>query len=204
MGINQELMTLIPALVLFCFAAAFTPGPNNILLTFSGANFGVKRTIPHIVGIRVGMTLIHLVMLLGLGSLFIMLPTLHLVLQIVACGYILFLASKILRSNAPNKQEQTLSEPMSINQAALFQLVNPKSITMILSLCSALTIPGDLFWHSALLGILIFNIVGVCCALFWVFTGKYISRYLHNPKHLKRFNLVMALLLISCLPLIFI
>ncbi|MBQ4852750.1 LysE family translocator [Pseudoalteromonas sp. MMG012] len=200
---NEELIALIPALVLFCFIAAFTPGPNNILLTLSGAKFGVKRTMPHIFGIRVGMTVMHILMLCGLGSLFSMLPILHAALQAIACGYILYLASKIIQSGAQvNSQE--LLQPMSVNQAAVFQLINPKSISMLLSLCSALTIPGALFWDSAILGLVVFNLVGICCAVFWVFAGKYINRYLHKPKQRSRFNIVMALLLVTCLPLIFI
>ena len=201
---GNELMALVPALVLFCFAAAFTPGPNNILLTRSGAHFGVKQTLPHIIGIRVGMSLIHIAMLLGLGTLFLMVPTLHVVLQILASCYIVFLAYKIWHSGVPLQQNSDTLKPMTMRQAALFQLINPKSISMILSLCSALTLPGELFWYSAILGLIIFNIVGVSCALFWVCTGKYISRYLHSATHVKRFNSVMALLLMTCLPLIFI
>lgn len=201
---SAELLTLIPALILFCFAAAFTPGPNNILLTYSGANFGVKRSLNHVIGIRVGMTAIHVIMLFGLGSLFLALPVLHAALQVVASLYIVYLAIKIARTSTIKKQDSLLVEPMSIKQAALFQIVNPKSLTMIISVCSALTLPGDLYWHSAIMGLIIFNIVGVCCALFWVTTGKYISKYLQSPQSLKRFNLIMAVLLLGCLPLIFI
>ena len=200
---NEELLALIPALMLFCFAASFTPGPNNILLTYSGANFGIKRSINHVIGIRVGMTILHIIMLLGLGSLFIALPIAHIILQILASVYILYLAIKIARTNSLNKHTSLLTKPMSIKQAALFQIVNPKSLTMLLSVCSALTLPGDMCWYSALAWLIIFNLVGTLCALFWVTTGRYISQYLQSPHSMQRFNLVMAILLLGCLPLIF-
>ncbi|MBQ4811867.1 lysine transporter LysE [Pseudoalteromonas luteoviolacea] len=197
-----ELIALIPALVMFSLAASITPGPNNILLTYSGANFGIRKTMPHIAGIRAGMTLIHIVMLIGLGQLLVKNPNVHMLFKLLASGYILYLAYKICLSRSTNSTSQDQSRPMSFVEAAIFQLINPKCIATLLSLSTALTLPGELYWPSAILGVLMFNIVALFSGFSWIYFGKVISQKLQNPKHQQYFNYVMASLLLVCLPLI--
>ncbi|KZN28925.1 hypothetical protein N480_09160 [Pseudoalteromonas luteoviolacea S2607] len=197
-----ELIALIPALVMFSFAASITPGPNNILLTYSGANFGVRKTVPHIAGIRAGMTLIHIVMLIGLGQLLASNPNIHMLFKLLASGYILYLAYKICLSRSANSTKQDQSRPMSFIEAAIFQLINPKCIATLLSLSTALTLPGELYWPSAILGVLMFNVVALFSGFSWIYFGKVISQKLQNPMHQQYFNYAMAALLLVCLPLI--
>lgn len=198
---TNTVLSLLPALILFSISATLTPGPNNILLAYSGANFGFRKTLPHIVGIRIGMTCMHLAMLLGLGKLFEQFPMLHQVLSVFAASYIIYLAIKIARGK-PNSSNSSAS-PMTFSQAALFQLVNPKSWAMLLTLVTALTLPNEQYWPSALLGLIVFNLATLPCSFFWVGVGRYLKGFLQNPQKLKRFNLVMASLLLLTLPLIF-
>ncbi|MFY8350280.1 LysE family translocator [Pseudoalteromonas sp. SSM20] len=198
---TNTVLSLLPALILFSISATLTPGPNNILLAYSGANFGFRKTLPHIVGIRIGMTCMHLAMLLGLGKLFEQFPMLHQVLSVFAASYIIYLAIKIARGK-PNSSNSSAS-PMTFSQAALFQLVNPKSWAMLLTLVTALTLPNEQYWPSALLGVIVFNLATLPCSFFWVGVGRYLKGFLQNPQKLKRFNLVMASLLLLTLPLIF-
>lgn len=198
---TSAVLSLLPALILFSISATPTPGPNNILLAYSGANFGFRKTLPHIVGIRIGMTCMHLAMLLGLGKLFEQYPMLHQVLSAFAASYIIYLAIKIARGK-PNSSNSSAS-PMTFSQAALFQLVNPKSWAMLLTLVTALTLPNEQYWPSALLGVIVFNLATLPCSFFWVGVGRYLKGFLQNPQKLKRFNLVMATLLLLTLPLIF-
>jgi threonine/homoserine/homoserine lactone efflux protein len=198
---SSTVLSLLPALILFSISATLTPGPNNILLAYSGANFGFRKTLPHIVGIRIGMTCMHLAMLLGLGKLFEQYPMLHQVLSVFAASYIIYLAIKIARGK-PNSSNSSAS-PMTFSQAALFQLVNPKSWAMLLTLVTALTLPNEQYWPSALLGVIVFNLATLPCSFFWVGVGRYLKGFLQNPQKLKRFNLVMASLLLLTLPLIF-
>lgn len=198
---TNTVLSLLPALILFSISATLTPGPNNILLAYSGANFGFRKTLPHIVGIRIGMTCMHLAMLLGLGKLFEQYPMLHQVLSVFAASYIIYLAIKIARGK-PNSSNSSAS-PMTFSQAALFQLVNPKSWAMLLTLVTALTLPNEQYWPSALLGLIVFNLATLPCSFFWVGVGRYLKGFLQNPQKLKRFNLVMASLLLLTLPLIF-
>ena len=198
---TSTVLSLLPALILFSISATLTPGPNNILLAYSGANFGFRKTLPHIVGIRIGMTCMHLAMLLGLGKLFEQYPMLHQVLSAFAASYIIYLAIKIARGK-PNSSNSSAS-PMTFSQAALFQLVNPKSWAMLLTLVTALTLPNEQYWPSALLGVIVFNLATLPCSFFWVGVGRFLNGFLQNPQKLKRFNLVMASLLLLTLPLIF-
>ena len=198
---SSTVLSLLPALILFSISATLTPGPNNILLAYSGANFGFRKTLPHIVGIRIGMTCMHLAMLLGLGKLFEQYQMLHQVLSVFAASYIIYLAIKIARGK-PNSSNSSAS-PMTFSQAALFQLVNPKSWAMLLTLVTALTLPNEQYWPSALLGVIVFNLATLPCSFFWVGVGRYLKGFLQNPQKLKRFNLVMASLLLLTLPLIF-
>ncbi|MBQ4876162.1 LysE family translocator [Pseudoalteromonas luteoviolacea] len=197
-----ELSTLLPALILFSFTASITPGPNNILLTYSGSKFGIKKTLPHIVGIRAGMTIIHIMMLMGLGHLVLAIPPLHFTFKLLASGYIVYLACKIAFKHTKSSQKQQQAQPLSFMQGALFQLINPKSMATLLSLTTALTLPGEYYWHSAILGVVVFNIVALGSGLSWIYFGKVLSNKLQNPAHMQRFNYAMASLLLACLPLI--
>ncbi|WP_348772557.1 LysE family translocator [Pseudoalteromonas luteoviolacea] len=198
----MEIFTLLPALMLFSFAASITPGPNNILLTYSGSQFGIKKTMPHLIGIRAGMTVIHIIMLMGLGHLVLANPQLHLTFKFLASGYIIYLAYKIAFKHAKNSLQPQQAKPLSFMQAALFQLINPKTMATLLSLTTALTLPGDFYWHSAILGVLVFNIVALGSGLSWTYFGKVISTKLQNQAHMQKFNYLMASLLLACLPLI--
>ncbi|MBQ4837597.1 LysE family translocator [Pseudoalteromonas luteoviolacea] len=199
---SVEIFTLLPALMLFSFAASITPGPNNILLTYSGSQFGIKKTMPHLIGIRAGMTVIHIIMLMGLGHLVLANPQLHLTFKFLASGYIIYLAYKIAFKHAKNSLQPQQAKPLSFMQAALFQLINPKTMATLLSLTTALTLPGDFYWHSAILGVLVFNIVALGSGLSWTYFGKVISTKLQNQAHMQKFNYLMASLLLACLPLI--
>ncbi len=198
--LTESLIVLLPSLLLFSISATLTPGPNNILLAYSGANFGVKNTLAHIFGIRFGMTCIHIVMLLGLGTLFERFPQLHQLLTLLACSYMVYLAIKIVKSK--NGQAKNQTQPMTFVQAALFQLINPKSWAMLLTLVTALTLPGNEYWSSAIFGIIVFNLATLPCSFFWVLIGCYMKRFLDNHTRLKQFNIVMAVLLLLTIPLI--
>ena len=142
---NTALLELIPALALFCLISTITPGPNNILLAHSGANFGIRRTLPHVLGIRCGMTLLHIVILLGLGEIFRLWPVMHDVFTFIAAGYIVYMSAKIAFAKMHSSKNSL--KPMTILQAASFQAINPKSWASLMSASTLFTLPGDFFGH---------------------------------------------------------
>jgi len=132
---------LLAALAGFALVSSITPGPNNVMVMASGANFGLRRTVPHILGIACGFVVMLLLVGLGLARLFEMFPVIRLVLTVVSALYLLWLAWKIAHA-APFGSDSARGRPFSFLQAALFQWVNPKAWMMALSAIT-LYAPGD-------------------------------------------------------------
>lgn len=198
---DSALINIIPSIMLFCFISTITPGPNNILLAHSGAKFGVIKTLPHILGIRCGMTLLHLTILLGLGQVFQRWPAVHSICAYVASGYIIYMALKIALAKVHSVNNH--GKPMGILQAAAFQVINPKSWASLITASSVFTLSGDLFWPSAFLGILMFNTATIPGTFMWVTIGKVVSGKLQDPRYNRMFNVTMGALLLTTLPMIF-
>ena len=124
---------LFAALFAFAFVSSVTPGPNNLMLMASGANFGFKRTIPHMLGVGIGFTLMVVLVGAGLMQLFDLYPVSYDVLRVVCVIYLSYLAYRIATAAAPEHQADSTAKPFSFLQAALFQWVNPKAWTMALT-----------------------------------------------------------------------
>ena len=77
---------LILALIGFAFATSITPGPNNLMLMASGANFGFRRSVPHMLGISLGHMLMIVLVGLGLNQLFVAFPPLELAMKLASVG----------------------------------------------------------------------------------------------------------------------
>lgn len=132
----MDLPTLL-SFSLFAFVAAFTPGPNNVMLAASGANFGFRASLPHILGVFTGFTILVVAAGFGLASLFAALPALYDILKIISILFLLYLAWKI--ANEGHAETRHDDRPLRFWQAAMFQLVNPKGITVIISSVTAYT-----------------------------------------------------------------
>lgn len=198
---NPELLSIVPSIMLFCFITTVTPGPNNILLAHSAAQFGVVKTLPHVLGIRCGMTILHLTILLGLGQVFQRWPTMHTICTYIAAGYIVYMSLKIAFAKVHSIKND--AKPMGILEAAMFQVINPKSWASLITASSVFTLTGDLFWPSALLGILFFNTATLPGTFMWITIGKLVSTKLQHPRYNRIFNITMGSLLLMTLPMIF-
>lgn len=193
---------LLLAYVLFCFATAGTPGPNNMMLLASGANFGFRRTVLHILGISCGLGFMVLCMGFGLGGVFKAFPVLHEILRWVGAGYMLWLAWKIGTSDKVSDR-QAASRPMTFLQAAAFQWVNPKAWAMALGAVTTYAPEGG-SWTIVPLLAGTFMLVGAPCSAAWAGFGRGLRPFLDRPAILRTFNVTMALLLVaSLLPMIF-
>ena len=122
-------LDLALALIGFAFASSITPGPNNVMLMASGANFGLRRTVPHMLGVSLGHSFMVLIIGLGLAELFQSLPVLRQSMMIVCAIYLLWLAWKVANAAAPG-QGHSGGRPLTFLQAAGFQWVNPKAVYM--------------------------------------------------------------------------
>jgi len=193
---------LIVPVAIFGATAAFTPGPNNVMVTASGVNFGFRRTVPHMLGIAVGFAVMNLAVGLGLGRVFENFPNIHIILKYVSIAYLVFLSWKIATAGQVGRGHAR-SKPLSFLQAAAFQWVNPKAwVIAIGAVATFTTVGGDLL-AEVLVMTLIFFLVTIPSVSTWTFFGTVIARFLHTPQRLMIFNRVMAgLLLLSLLPVV--
>ena len=187
---------LLLAFVLFAFATAGTPGPNNMMLLASGANFGFRRTAPQILGISAGLGVMVAAMGLGLGGVFRAFPVLHEVLKWVGGGYMLWLAWKIATAKGISERGAG-SKPMTFLQAAGFQWVNPKAWAMALTAATTYMPDGSTVAVFFVAGT--FMLVGAPCSAAWAGFGLGMRRFLDRPPVLRAFNLTMAALLVASL-----
>lgn len=192
-------MTLA-SLVSFGFVMSITPGPNNIMLWASGANFGLRRTLPHMLGINCGFASLVLMCGLGLGALFEAFPSVQFILKIAGSLYLLYLAYRLttasFKANAEDKR------PLSFWEAAGFQYANPKAWVMGLTAVSTFVLIEQSFALNTLLIALVFMVVNLPCIGVWALFGTGMGRFLSNPRRLKIFNSVMATLLVATVAMI--
>lgn len=187
------------ALCTFAFVTSITPGPNNLLLLSSGATFGVRRTVPHAMGVGVGFALMIFLVGVGLAGLFEAWPPLHLILKAASVVYLLWLAWKIATSPAPVADAETRRRPMTFLQGVLFQWVNPKGLSMALGAVALYAPAGDV--RSLLLVSAVFSIINVNSMAVWVLAGQAARVWLSSATRLRLFNLAMAALLLASIAL---
>lgn len=189
------LETLI-ALSVFAFASSITPGPNNLMLMTSGANYGFVRSLPHMMGISVGFTVMIVLVGLGLIGLFDAWPVSYTILKGVSVIYMVWLAWKIATA-VPANGAVSHGRPMTFMQAAAFQWVNPKAWAMALTALSVYATDATLFGFG--LVALVFGLINLPSIALWTVLGQQVARVLTAPARLRGFNWSMAALLIASL-----
>ncbi|WP_411753953.1 LysE family translocator [Serratia sp. (in: enterobacteria)] len=196
-------LSLFLSMLGFLWVAAITPGPNNMLLTTSGANFGFMRSLWLMIGIMLGMQSILVLVAFGVGGLILIYPSLHLILKILGSLYLLWLAWKVataayekLETDAPPPK------PVRLYQGWLLQFLNPKAWLMALGAVASFSLAGDKYNHSILaiaFGIFAVNIVA---GIVWLGFGTVIGRLLRSKQAWIIFNVSMGLLTAACVLLI--
>ncbi|RBI86339.1 LysE family translocator [Rhodosalinus halophilus] len=187
---------LLLALTGFALVASITPGPNNLMLMASGANFGLRRTLPHMLGISAGFVVMVTLVGLGVMRLFDAWPAAQSLLTAAGALYLGWLAWRIARA-APPEAGGPRGRPFTFLQAAAFQWVNPKAWTMALT---AVTLYAPDRGLGAVLAVAaIFGAVNLPSVSLWAVMGVHLGRWLHAPGRLRAFNLTMAALLLASL-----
>ena len=194
-------LELLTALAAFAFVSSITPGPNNLMLMASGANFGFRRTVPHMLGVGLGFVVMVVLVGVGLIQVFDAYPISHTILKAVSVLYLLFLAWKIATA-APVASGGSKGTPMTFLQAAAFQWVNPKAWTMALTAVTVYT-PDTTIWAIGVVA-LVFGAINLPSVSSWTLLGQQMARVLTNPARLTAFNWTMAALLVASLyPVLF-
>lgn len=193
---------MLASLCLFAFSTSITPGPNNAMLFASGVNHGIRRTMPHLLGVTLGFTFMQLAVGLGVGAAFKALPGLYPALRAFGLAYMLYLAWRIATASPPVQQsaeqatEPRSGRPMTFLEASAFQWVNPKALMMCVTAASAYA-PPDRPVMGALVVTGVFFVAGMPCVALWVLLGRLMRSVLQDRARLVLFNRVMALLLVA-------
>ena len=205
---------LLTSLCLFAFVTSITPGPNNAMLFASGVNHGIRRTLPHLLGVTLGFTFMQLAVGLGVGVLFEAVPGLYSSLRALGLAYMLYLAWRIGNSTPPETAPQPgqadaatheatapgsvqkSGRPMTFLEASAFQWVNPKALMMCITAASTYA-PPDKPIMGAFIVTGVFFIAGMPCVALWVLLGRLMRGLLQSRRRLLAFNWAMALLLVA-------
>lgn len=195
---------LFAALVLFAFVSSITPGPNNLMLMTSGINFGLARTVPHMLGVTLGFTLMIALIGLGIMQFIEAVPGSQMIITVASGLYLLYMAWKIATTDTSPAEKVdgvevlNTSKPFTFMQAALFQWVNPKAWTMALTAISAYA-PKSQGWMGVIVVAGVFGLVNLPSTGSWAIMGAKLRHFLADPKRLRAFNVIAALLLVASL-----
>lgn len=193
--------SLLVSVAVFSFVTAVSPGPNNTFLLSSGANFGLKKSVPYLNGIMAGLTGMMIALGAGLGVIFSTLPAVYQVLKWVGFGYIVWLAFLIVKSTS--KSDTGEAKYIGFWQATTFQFVNPKAWVVVASFMATMVPVGSGFAATAFICLffLVFTYPG---ALLWAVAGQVLKDWLSNPMRRRVFNIASAILLVlSMVPVLF-
>ena len=195
-----DLLADLMALATYAFALSITPGPNNVMLAASGANFGFRRMLPHMIGIAGGFAVQALLVCTGLGAVIAQSPHLQHWMAWVGAACIAWMGWRLLRAGHPGgaggADGAAAGRPLSALEAALFQYANPKAWIMALTIATVLMPRTDDFYFAALLMFAVLVTVIFPCAAVWAAFGSALRGYLAVPGRRRVFNAVMAGLLV--------
>lgn len=198
---------LLLGLFIFAFITSITPGPNNIMLLASGTNYGVRPTLPHLVGVVIGFALMVFLVGMGLMGIFEVYPIVNTYMKYIGTVYLIYLAWKIgtavpVDKDLGNNFDGIRNRPFTFLQACLFQWVNPKAWTMAVTAISVY-VPEKSSIIGVLLVAIIFSIVNLPTCGAWVIAGAKLRVILNDPLRVRLFNITIALLLVGSLFFIF-
>ena len=177
----------------YSFVMSITPGPNNVMLTASGATFGFRRTIPHLLGVSVGFGIELLLVCAGLGAVFTRWPEIQAMLRWVGAIYLLYLGARMLGSGPANATSS--ARPVTFFEAAVFQFLNPKAWIMTIT-AATLFLPHELGVLAAgAYMLLIMVVMNMPCTAVWALFGSSLRRFLERPASRMGFNAAMAVAL---------
>tara|TARA_B100001123_G_scaffold376133_1_gene442601 strand:- start:169 stop:759 length:591 start_codon:yes stop_codon:yes gene_type:complete len=192
----------LATLILFCIAAGFTPGPNNILGSYQGFNFGIKKSLPLIIGVTFGYTFLLIVLAAGLIAIFKTYPLLQIILKICGSAFLIYLAYKIAFQN--KIEQRNVANPVNFFDTFTFQFINPKGVIIGITTISTFVEAGSNYLMHSFIVIGVSSCVAVTSITSWCLLGKFLRRFATNEKFIQIFNYVMSFLLIVCVIMFYI
>ena len=184
----------IVSIALFWFVTAYTPGPNNVVASYSGFNFGIIKTIPHILGVTLGFTSLVIFLTIGLINVFKLFPIIQVVMKYLGTLFLIYLAYKIATATTSDKTKK--ENPVQFIETFLFQYLNPKGVTVAIIVVSTYVELGENYINYATQVVLLALLFSSTSITLWTFLGKFFRKFATNQKFINYFNYVMSLLLL--------
>ena len=186
----------ILSIALFWFVTAYTPGPNNVVASYSGFNFGIAKTVPHILGVTLGFTSLVIFLTIGLVNVFKLFPVIQIIIKYLGTLFLIYLAYKIASSS--NSDETQKENPVKFIETFLFQYLNPKGVMVAIIVVSTYVELGENYTNYATQVVLLAFLFSLTSITLWTFIGKFLRKFATNDKFIKYFNYAMSgLLLLS-------
>tara|TARA_B100001123_G_scaffold101822_1_gene117712 strand:- start:24 stop:611 length:588 start_codon:yes stop_codon:yes gene_type:complete len=182
-------------LVGISFSMGFTPGPNNAVASYSAFNFGVRKTLPIILGVTFGYTVLVILLILVLISFFQKYPYLQEIIRILGSIFLIYLAYKI--SFSKNKSKLKKENPVKFYETFFFQFINPKGVMAAITLISKF-VSQENYFSSSIMVIIVCSITAFLSITSWALLGKFLRKFATNNEFIKRFNYAMSFLLVAC------
>ena len=189
---HPELLLLIG----ISLSLGFTPGPNNAVAAYSGFNFGIRQTLPLILGVGFGYTTLIILINFVLISTFKNYPIIQEIIRVLGTIFLIYLAYKISFSSSSKGGKK--NNPVKFIDTFIFQFLNPKGIMAAITLISKFVIEDD-YLKSSLTVIVVCSLTALASITTWAFFGKFLRNFATNNNFIKRFNYAMSLLLIVCI-----
>tara|TARA_B100000965_G_scaffold287792_1_gene245630 strand:- start:495 stop:1052 length:558 start_codon:yes stop_codon:yes gene_type:complete len=174
-----------------------SPGPNNIVASYSAFNFGMTKTIPHMFGVIFGFTTLVAVINFGLINIFKMFPIIQEILKYAGSIFLIYLSYKIAFSKS--KSSDSSGNPVKFIETFFFQFLNPKGVIVAIIIVSTYVDSGENFINHSAWVLAVAFIFACFSILFWSLVGKFLRKFATNEKFIRRFNYVMSFLLLICI-----
>ena len=188
----SELLLLIG----LSFSLGFTPGPNNAVASYSGFNFGIKKTVPLIMGVGLGYTALIVLTNFVLISTFKKFPIIQEMIRILGTFFLIYLAYKIATSQSSNNEKN--ENPVSFFDTFIFQFINPKGVMAAITLSSKFVNETNYFLSSMMV-IIVCSFTAFLSITSWTVLGKFLRKFATNNSFIKRFNYAMSILILACI-----
>ena len=190
---HPELLLLIG----ISLSLGFTPGPNNAVAAYSGFNFGIRKTLPLILGVGFGYTTLMILINYVLISTFKNYPIIQEIIRVLGTFFLIYLAYKISFSKISS--EGKTENPVKFFDKFIFQFINPKGVMAGVTLSSNFVEQGENYLNHSIWVIVVCSVTAFLSIISWTFLGKFLRKFATNNNFIKRFNYAMSLLLIVCI-----
>jgi threonine/homoserine/homoserine lactone efflux protein len=190
---HPELLLLIG----ISLSLGFTPGPNNAVAAYSGFNFGIRKTLPLILGVGFGYTTLIILINFVLISAFKNYPIIQEIIRVLGTFFLIYLAYKISFSKISS--DGKTENPLKFFDKFIFQFINPKGVMAGVTLSSNFVEQGENYLNHSIWVIVVCSVTAFLSITSWTFLGKFLRKFATNNNFIKRFNYAMSLLLIVCI-----